>query len=35
MEQTAHQPNMVQQHDYLVVNEKLIAHDVPVMDLYP
>ena len=35
MAQMPHQPNIVQQHDYHVVNEKPIAHDVPMMTLYP
>ena len=34
MEQPAQQINMVQKHYYLVANEKLIAYDAPMMDLY-
>ena len=29
MEQLAHQMNMVQQHDYLDMDENQIAHNVP------
>jgi len=34
MEQPAHQMNMVQKNYYLVANEKPIAHNDPMMDLY-
>jgi len=34
MEQPAHQMNMAQKHYYLVANEKPIAHDALMMDLY-
>ena len=34
MEQPAHQTNMAQKHYYLVANEKPIARDAPMLDLY-
>ena len=34
MEQSAHQMNMAQKHYYLVAQEKPIAHDAPMKDLY-
>ena len=35
MEQLVHQMNMVQQHDYLDMDENPIAHDAPAMASYP
>jgi hypothetical protein len=35
MEQSAHQMNMVQQHDYLDVDKNPVALDIPAIALYP